>query len=182
MKTALVIIDIQQDYFEGGRNPLFGADKAALNAKIVLEKFRSKTLPIVHIQHISTRKEATFFLPDTAGVDIHPIVAPLFNEKVIVKHFPNSFRETELLNYLQSLEITDLVICGMMTHNCVDSTTRAAKDLGFNVKVIGDACATKNMEWNGETVAAEQVQTAFLAALNFFFASVITTNQYITTN
>lgn len=179
MNTALLIIDIQNDYFEGGKAQLVNPDIASVNAKLVLEKFRKSNLPVIHIQHIANRPGATFFIPDTKGAEIHKDVKPLETEQVIIKHYPNSFRETNLLDYLKSKGITDLVICGMQTHMCVDATTRAAKDLGFNSIVIGDACATKDLEVNGVKVKAADVQTAFLSALNYFYSKVMTTEQYL---
>lgn len=179
MNTALIIIDIQNDYFEGGTAQLVNPDTASGNAKLLLEQFRKKKLPIIHIQHISNRPNATFFIPNTNGSEIHIDVKPNDNEQIIVKHYPNSFRETNLLEYLKSKDITDLVICGMQTHMCVDATTRAAKDIGFNCVVIGDACATKDLEVNGVKVKATDVQTAFLSALNYFYAIVTTTEQYL---
>lgn len=67
----------------------------------------------------------------------------------------------------------------MMTHMCIDATTRAAKDLGFNITLIGDACATKDLEIHGERVAARDVHNSFLAALNNTYANVIATEQYL---
>lgn len=177
--TALLIIDIQNDYFENGAMPLVGALDASENAKLVLETFRLHSLPVIHIQHVAVKSNATFFLPNSNGVCIHNNVYPLPNEKVIVKHFPNSFKETELLEYLKILKISDLIICGMMTHMCVDATTRAAKDFGFNCTLIGDACATKNLEFNGQTVNAASVHNSFLAALNYHYSSVISTKQIV---
>ena len=179
MKTALIIIDIQNDYFDQGTMPLVGSDKASNNAKLILESFRADSLPIIHIQHIATSPTATFFLPNTKGAEIHNHVKPIGKEKIIVKHYPNSFRETELLDYLKGEKITDLVICGMMTHMCVDATARAAKDYGFNIILIGDACATKDQEINGQIVKAEEVQKSFLAALNYFYTTVKTTSDYL---
>jgi len=179
MNLALVLIDIQNDYFENGTNTRVGSDKAGKNARLILEKFRSTELPIVHIQHIATSPTATFFRPNTIGAEIHDSVKPLAHEKVVVKHFPNGFRETDMLDYLKSKSITDLVVCGMMTHMCVDATTRAAKDLGFNITLIGDACATKDLEIHGERVAAKDVHNSFLAALNNTYANVIATEQYL---
>ena len=179
MNTALIIIDIQNDYFEKGAMPLVDSDKASNNAKLILERFRADSLPIVHIQHIASRPTSTFFLPKTKGAEIHNIVKPIEKEKIIVKHYPNSFRETELLDYLKNKNITDIVICGMMTHMCVDATTRAAKDFGFNIILIGDGCATKDQEINGQIVKAEEVQKSFLAALNYFYSTVTTTQQYL---
>jgi len=179
IKTALLLIDIQNDYIEGGNNPLVGSLKASLNAKMLLAHFREKALPVIYIQHVANREGATFFIPDTKGVEIHDNVKPLPNEKVFIKHSPNSFRETGLNDYLVANGINDLVICGMMTHMCVDATVRAAKDMGYDCTVIKDACATKSLQIKSRTVAAEEVQTAFLAALNYYYSVVISTESYL---
>ncbi len=178
-KKALMIIDIQNDYFDGGANPLTGSSEASLNAKALLKNFRDQSLPVIHIQHFSTRSGSTFFIPDTEGVKIHENVVPVNGEKVIAKNYPNSFRETDLLDYLKANNITELVICGMMTHMCVDATTRAAKDFGFTCTVIGNACATRYLEIQGKTVAANEVQKSFLAALNYFYSTVKNTEDYL---
>lgn len=179
MTTALILIDIQNDYFEGGSNMLSGSDFAAKNAQMILDDFRSKELPIVHIQHVSTRPNSTFFLPGTKGVEIVAAMRPNTCEKLIVKHYPNSFRETDLLEYLRSLDVDKLVVCGMMTHMCVDATVRAAKDFGFECIVIGDACASKDLEINGKQVEAIDVQVSFLAALNYFYSKVVSTKDFL---
>lgn len=179
MKKALLLIDLQNDYFEGGTMTLVHADLACGNAALLLNEFRRMSLPVIHIRHIATRPDATFFVPDTIGAEIHHLVTPTVQEKVIVKHFPNSFRETELLSVLKENNITNLVICGMMTHMCIDATTRAVKDLSYNCTLIGDACATRDLEIAGQTVKACDVQTAFLAALNSTYATVITTGEYL---
>ena len=173
MSQALVIIDIQNDYFSGGRMELVGSDEAAGEAARLLRAFRERGAPIFHIQHVSTRPGATFFLPDTDGVKIHASVAPLASENVITKHFPNSFRETKLLEALRAAKIERLAIAGMMTHMCIDATTRSAADLGFECQVAHDACATRNLAFGGSKVAARDVQTAFLASLNGAFAKVL---------
>lgn len=178
-KKALLIIDIQNDYFADGANPLEGSLHASVNAKQILESFRKEELTVIHIQHLSTRPGSTFFIPDTKGAEIHANVAPLENEKVIVKNYPNSFRETDLLDYLRSMEITDLVVCGMMTHMCVDATVRAAKDYGFNCTLIGDACATRSLNIHDKTIKASEVHNAFLAALAYFYSNVTTTEEYL---
>jgi nicotinamidase-related amidase len=133
----------------------------------------------VHVQHIATRPGATFFLPETEGVRIHESVSPLEGETVIQKHFPNSFRETALLELLRAARIEQLVVAGMMTHRCVDSTVRAAFDLGFGVTVIKDACATRALPFGEATVSAANVQAAFLAALDGVFARVQSADAYI---
>lgn len=182
IKTALLLIDIQNDYFEGGMNPLEGSLEAGLNAQKLLSHFRKHSLPVIHIRHISNRPGSTFFLPDTEGADIHQCVSPTGGEEIVRKHFPNSFFQTNLLNLLKSKEITNLVICGMMTHMCVDATVRAAKDLGYNSVLIEDACATKDLKFKERTVKATDVQIAFLSALAPFYSTVVSTEEYINTN
>lgn len=180
--TALVIIDVQNDYFAGGNMSLVGSAEAGQKAKQLLEYYRQNHLPVIHIKHIALQAGATFFLPGTNGAEIHSSVTPKDGEKVITKHYPNSFRETELLSYLKSKDITKLVICGMMTDVCVDATVRAAMDLGFSNTVISDACATRNRELEPQIIEAAEVNTAFLAgmaALDGLYAKVMTTEQYI---
>jgi nicotinamidase-related amidase len=179
MKTALILVDIQNDYFPGGKMELEGSPGASLKAQELLAFFRLRQMAVVHIQHIAIRPGATFFLPDTAGVEIHADVQPLAGELLFHKHYPNSFRDTPLLAALRTGQISELVICGMMTHLCIDSTTRAAHDLGFNCLVAGDACATRPLSLEGHTVAAAAVQLAFLAALNGSFGSVLSTAEII---
>ena len=130
MKTSLVLIDIQNDYFDKGSMTLEGADKASVNAQLILDKFRSEGLPVIHIQHITASPAATFFCPTLLGL------------KYMIK-------QSQL---------------GMF---------------GFTCTVIGDACATKNMEINGQMVKAIDVQNSFLAALNYFYSTVVTTKDYL---
>jgi len=172
MSQALIIVDIQNDYFPGGRMELVGAKEAASEAARLLRAFRERGAPVFHIRHISTRPGATFFLPNTEGMKIHESVAPLASETVITKHFPNGFRETRLLDVLRAANIQRLAIAGMMTHMCIDATTRAAADLGFECELAQDACATRDLTFGGAKVAAKDVHTAFLASLNGAFAKV----------
>lgn len=172
MNTALLIIDIQNDYFPGGAMELAGSVEAGQQAAKLIDAFRSKALPVIHVQHLSPRPGAAFFVPGTKGVEIHPCVAPGEGEAIIRKNFPNSFRDTPLLQHLRDNRITRLVVAGMMTQMCVDSTVRAAADLGFECVLAHDACATKSMSFGGVSVPAASVQTAFLAALNGLFAKV----------
>ncbi|WP_246559495.1 cysteine hydrolase family protein [Citrifermentans pelophilum] len=143
MKTALVIIDIQNDYFPNGNMELEGSIQAASATARVLAQFRKEKWPIYHVQHSSIRPGSTFFLPGTVGAEIHNYVKPLPDEPVIIKHYPNSFRETDLLERLKAAGIGTLLVCGMMSHMCVDATVRTAFDLGFSIILAHDACATR---------------------------------------
>ena len=174
---ALVLIDIQNDYFPGGKMELCDSESAVENAALLLKAFRKAARPVFHVQHISLSPTATFFLPDTPGMLIHQRVAPLAGETVVEKHFPNSFRDTTLLEHLRAQGITSLALAGMMTHMCVDTTTRAAFDLGFTCHLAHDACATRDLTHKGKTVCAADVQTAYMAALGQVFAQVGSTQE-----
>jgi nicotinamidase-related amidase len=173
MKTALLMIDIQKDYFKGGRNELANTEKAITYIKQVLSLFRERGLSIFHVQHIALGKGASFFLPDTEGVKIHEQVAPQLNESLIIKHTPDSFFQTELHKRLSANNIKRLVVCGMMSHMCIDTTVRTAKQMGYEVVVISDACTTKDLVWNGTVIPAETVHSTFMASLQGTFAQVI---------
>lgn len=172
MKTALILIDIQNDYFPGGKMELEGSEKAGETAGTLLGAFRDEGLPVVHIRHVSTRSDSTFFLPDTDGIKIHPCVAAKKDEPIFTKHFPNAFRDTPLKSHLENMGISRLVFAGMMTHMCVDTSVRAAFDSGFSCILAHDACATRSLTFKDKTATAEQVQLAYLAALNGLFADV----------
>lgn len=176
---ALLLIDIQNDYFPEGAMELVGAVQAAEKARALLDAFRSTDRPVIHIQHIATRPNATFFLPGKPGAEIFPLLAPLPTETVLQKHFPNSFRDTGLQEVLAKLGVKELVIAGMMTQMCVDTTTRAAFDLGYKAQLACDACATRDLTFAGQTVKAADVQVSYMAALNGLFASVQTTDMII---
>jgi nicotinamidase-related amidase len=168
MKTALLVIDIQKDYFPGGKFPLVNPLPAAQKAYMLLQCFREHGGRHVHIQHIALKPDATFFVKGTTGSDIHDSVAHFEGEPIVYKHYPNSFRETNLLEILKGWEIERVVITGMMTHMCVDATARAAVDLGFKIIVVEDACATRVLTYGDTVVPAEHVHKAFLAALKSY--------------
>lgn len=181
MSEALVIIDVQNDYFDGGAFPLFQPENALANICLLANKFTRASQPLYVIQHISRSKGADFFLPATHGVDIHSLLNPFLSSRnayVIEKAYPNSFLQTTLQEKLQQQKIDQLVICGMMTHLCVDSTTRQAKELNYKVKLIADACATRDLFLGRKKIAAAEVQNAFLAALSNF-SEIKTTKAYL---
>jgi nicotinamidase-related amidase len=168
MKTALLVIDIQKDYFEGGKFPLVNPLAAAKKAYELLQCFREHNGYHIHIQHISIKPDAAFFVKGDSGSDIHDSVAHFEGEPIAYKHYPNSFRETNLLEMLKEWGIERVVITGMMTHMCVDATARAAADFGFQVIVAEDACATRDLQYGDTTIPAELVHKSFLAALKSY--------------
>jgi nicotinamidase-related amidase len=167
-KTALLIIDIQDFYFPGSSYALVNPEAASLKAKELLQAFRVKKKTVIHVRHNAK-----------VGGDIQTNVVPLEGEKVISKDHANSFRDTDLLHYLKQEKIKRLVICGMMTHMCVEAATRAAADYGFNCIVIGDACATKDLKFKDKIIPAEQVHFSTLSSLSGFYAKILDTASFL---
>ena len=166
--TALLIIDIQDFYFPGGKVPLVEPEAAAKNAAKVLAAFRAAGKPVVHVRHD--------FQP---GGSIHASVAPIEGEKVFTKTEVSCFNGTQVLAHLKDLGAEKLVIVGMQTHMCLEAATRAAHDLGFEVTVVGDACATRDLSYGDRTVPAADVHASTLATLNRTYASVIDTETFL---
>jgi nicotinamidase-related amidase len=168
LKTALLLIDFQKDYFPGGKLPLVNPLEAAKNAYVILQCFREHEGYHVHIQHISKKPDAAYFISGDRGTDIHDAVAHFEGEPIVYKHEKNAFLNTDLLDLLKSWEIHRVIITGMMTHLCVDATARAAYDLGFQVIIAEDACATRDLTFGNTTIPAEIVQRSFMAAFQSY--------------
>ncbi len=179
MKTGLILVDIQNDYFPNGKMELAGMETAGENAGKLLSLFRTNAWSIFHIQHVSNYEGATFFLPDTDGVELNQCVRSRAGEMVIQKNFPNSFRGTGLLDALKAAGVERVVICGAMSHMCIDATTRAAADFGYACVVIHDACATRNLEFKGKSVMAKEVHASFMAALGSAYAEVTSCRDFV---
>jgi nicotinamidase-related amidase len=164
---TLLIIDIQDFYFPGGKSALVEPEKAAANAALLLDSFRKEKLLVIHVRHNSE-----------PGGKINDIVKPLATEKVISKDGVNCFLKTDLLDYLKINKTDTLVICGMQTHMCVEAATRAASDYGFKCILIHDACATKNVKFGEKTIKAEDVHYSTLGTLKNY-ALIQSTNEYL---
>jgi nicotinamidase-related amidase len=176
-KTALVLIDIQNEYFPGGGLELVAPDAALLSARLALEAARAAGraagLSVIHVRHENTEAQATRFRAGGPGSAIHAAVAPFAGELVVTKHKVDSFAGTGLEDYLREEGIEELAVCGMMTHMCVDAFLRAATARDYPCALIEDATATRDLEWGGRKVAAADVKAAFYAAFAFFGARLI---------
>jgi nicotinamidase-related amidase len=179
MTRGLILVDIQNEYFPGGRLELTGIKKASANAAELLELFRDSGWPTFHIQHVSEPADAPLFTPATPFVEIHESVKPLAGERVIQKHFPNSFHQTPLLEELKAQGVDHAVIVGAMSHMCIDATTRAAYDLGLRCTLIHDACATRDLEFLGKNVKADEVHASFMAALGWWYAQLTSAADFV---
>jgi len=178
-KSALVLIDIQNDYFPGGAMECFNSISAAKNAGNILKFAREQGFMPIHIRHISTRPDANFFKPHTFGSELYHLVAPLADEQVIIKHYPNSFQKTDLKDVLLKKGVENLIICGMMSHMCIDATVRAAADKGFSCTLIQDACATRELSFLGTIIPANMVHAAYMSALSGLYARVCSTEELL---
>lgn len=179
MKTALLLLEIQNDYFpNGGRIPLEKSIDASTKARLVLDHYRENNLPIIHVQHISFDRFADRFLPCTKGAEFYSTVHPKHGEIIVKKHYPNSFKDTVLRSYLKEKKINHLMICGMMTQTTVDATVKAAYDLGYSCTVVSDACAARHLEFNNVNISAQNVHYAFLAALQPVYCNVISSDEF----
>lgn len=167
-KEALLLIDIQNVYFVPGELRLHRPHQAAKKATILLEKFRREGKPVIHVKH-----HFKMFS------NLHKSVAPAKNETIIEKEYPSSFLGTELNEYLQKKDIEKIVVAGMMSHMCVDTTVRACQDYGYEVVVIEDACATKDLQFHEKRIDAEMVHAVFMASLEGMFAKVMKLEEYI---
>ena len=183
MNTALLVVDFQNDYFpsfEGAKFPLVGTEAAAEQGAKLLRRFREKKLPVFHVRHVFVGDNATFFAENSEGVKFYPAFEPQAGEVVITKHEINSFRgTTDLHAQLQEKGIERLLIIGAMSHMCIDAATRAAADLGYQCHVAHDACATRDLQFGGQTILAEAVHAAYMSALAFAYAHVDTTDNLV---
>jgi len=167
-KTALLIVDVQEFYFPGGRMQLENPELAGMNAGLLLDHFRNNEMLVYHVRHN--------FEP---GGDIHPYVKPIEGEAVISKDQVNAFAGTGLLEMMQRDSVEQLVICGMQTHMCMEAAVRAAHDYGFTCLVASDACATRALQFEEHIISAKNVHYSTLNTLQGSYARVITTDAII---
>lgn len=178
-KRALIVIDLQNDYFPGGRWTLHNIEAAADNAARLIAAARAAGNLVVHVRHEFPSADAPFFAPGSDGAKTHAKVLPQEGEPVVLKHQVNAFRETNLKDMLDKAGVRDLTICGAMSHMCIDAAARAANDLGYNVTIVHDACASRDAEFNGVRTPAEQVHAAYMASLGFAYGQTVTTDVYL---
>ncbi len=168
---ALLLVDIQNDYFQNGAFPLPKMEQTAKKAAEVLAWARRTGQKVVHIRHEEADPAAGFLVRGTAGAETSSLVQPNSGETVVTKNYPNSFVETDLASALAG--IGELIIVGAMSNMCIDATARAAFDLGFEVTVVEDACAASDLEFQGKTFAATDVHGTFMAALASAYGKVV---------
>lgn len=174
---ALILIDIQTGFLDTG---YWGGDRNNPNAEQkageLLEIWRTKNLPIFHVQHCSSNPDS-ILNEKHRGNEFQDVVKPLESEIIIKKNVNSAFIGTNLKELLDTAKITNLVIVGLTTDHCVSTTTRMAGNYGYSVYLISDAIATFNKKGiNGEEFSAEIIHQTALASLNEEFAQVVTSD------
>ncbi len=145
MSKALLVIDVQNDYFPGGKFPLWNAEGTLAQIETAISQAKQAGIPVINVQHVfrGPISAAPFFAEGTDGVAIHPrIVAAAPQAVTIVKEFADSFRQTNLAATLQELGTTELLVCGMMTQNCVTHTAISEAAKPYKITVLPECCTT----------------------------------------
>lgn len=179
MKAALLVIDVQNEYFAPeGLWPLPDAEAALVNIRRLIEGARAHGVPVVHITHESLDPHGPVFKPGSRNVEIRDGITVRQGERRIVKHFPGAFTQTPLEAYLRQAGVDTVIVAGFMTHMCCDTTTRQAKERFFSVLFAADATATRDLKLNGAVVPHKQVHETTLAVMTSF-ATVLATGDIV---
>ncbi|KAI8337250.1 Isochorismatase-like protein [Chlamydoabsidia padenii] len=174
-EEALIVVDVQNDYFPNGKLPTWKPVETAEACAELIKKFRQEGKEVVFVKHVikdSQVKDFPFFIKGTHGVEIHDIVKPLPSEKIITKNEVSSFVGTDLKEYLTGKGVKKLVVVGMMIHNCVNATVYSGVEEGFPCVVVEEAVNTMDQSYDGEIVKAQDIKKAFLTGIQFAFSKV----------
>ncbi|MDA8257073.1 MAG: cysteine hydrolase family protein [Betaproteobacteria bacterium] len=178
--TALILIDFQGEYFNPAKLPIPGGPAAARNAARLMDAAQRLGLKVIHVQHLAANPASPLFAPGSADADFVDPLRPRPGQEVVVKHLPSSFVGTGLDALLRASEVQTLLIAGLMTHMCVDSTARDAVSQGYKVIVAHDACASRDLPaFDGAIIPGDHVHRATLAALADRFADVMDTESLL---
>ncbi|AJY10824.1 cysteine hydrolase [Burkholderia dolosa] len=178
-RTALLVIDFQNEYF-GGRLPIPDGARALRNAQRVIAFADRARMPVFHVQHVGA-VDGPLFAEGSENHRFHPDLQPAQHHAVVRKTSVSVFPTTDIHARLQAAGIDTLIVTGLMTHACVAGAARDAVPLGYSVIVVDDACATRDLDLgDGDTVSHRDLHRATLAALSDTFGDVLTTEQLLT--
>jgi nicotinamidase-related amidase len=165
--TALLVVDVQVGMFDGPDGPVHGGEHLLEKVAALIRKARDAGASVIYVQHCEGAGE--IFEPDTRWWQIHPSIAPLDGEPVVEKRTPDSFLDTKLAEELEARGINRLVLTGMQTEYCVDTTCRRAFGLGYDVTLVKDAHGT----WDTDRLTATQIVAHHNEVLGGSFARVV---------
>lgn len=179
MKRALIVIDVQNEYFEGGALPITYPPHSFEKIKTAIEKAQEKGIMTVLVQHTSLKENAGAFVRNSHMWEFHDEIKAIKPDLYIEKNHASSFVGTDLNYRLRALGIDTVTIIGYMTQNCCDATARDAAQLGYNVEFLSDANGTLAFSNHAGEVSAEELHRSFLVAQAFGFSRVLTLDEWI---
>lgn len=173
---ALICIDLQKEYFTKGRPLRISSRKRVLKkVKMMLQYARARKIPVIHIKHVSKKPLDETFRKDSRFTEFMDEVKPLNEENIVVKSSPGAFYRTNLDQILNKLGIKKVVICGLTSFLCCDTTSREAQARGYKVFFVKDATAA--LEING--VSGKKIHEVVCAIQQWYFAEVILTKDFL---
>ncbi|MEN6488197.1 MAG: cysteine hydrolase family protein [Smithella sp.] len=178
MNRALLVIDVQNEYFTG-KLPVSHPPDSLNNIIRMIEHSHKKGIPVVVIQHTAPGNDSKTFRKGTAEWNLHPKIAAQKNDHLIEKNLPGSFTGTDLEPWLRERGIDTVVITGYMTQMCCDTTARQSLHAGFSAEFISDATGTLQIENYAGRVTAEELHRAILVTQAMRFSKVMTTDQWV---
>ncbi|BAZ50442.1 isochorismatase family protein [Nostoc sp. NIES-4103] len=178
MKRALLVIDVQNEYFTG-KLPVTYPSKSLDNILQVMNIAQRRGIPIIVVRHTQPQADSPIFRKGSKEWELHPEVAKRPYDLLIEKNLPGSFTGTELESWLKNRGIDTVVICGYMTQMCCDTTARQASHLGFSVEFLSDATGTLAFKNHAGVATDEELHRATLVAQDTFISKVISSSQWI---
>lgn len=178
MKRALLVIDVQNEYFTG-KLPVTYPPESLGHILQALDAARSKGIPVVFVQHTAPAEDSPTFRKGSEEWRLHSAIANIRPDLLIEKHLPGSFTGTDLEHWLREKGIETVVISGYMTQMCCDTTARQAMHLGLRVEFLSDATGTLAVSNDAGSVTAEELHRAILVTQAMRFSKVMPTQQWI---
>ena len=179
MRRALIVVDVQNEYFEGGALPITYPENSFEQIKTAIAKAQEKGIVTVFVQHTSLKENGSSFVRGTPMWEFHDDIKAITPSLYIEKNHASSFVGTDLNYRLRTLGINTVTIIGYMTQNCCDATARDASQLGYNVEFLSDANGTLAFSNSAGEVSAEELHRSFLVAQAFGFSRVLTLDEWI---
>lgn len=177
-KRALLVIDVQNEYFTGKLPVCYPADTLP-NVLAAIDAAKEAGIPVVIVQHTMTSPGASAFVKGSDGWELHDAVKGIEVDHYVEKNLPSSFVGTDLQAWLDGNGIDTVVISGYMTQFCCDTTAKYAMHLGYNVEFLSDATATLGFENEAGRVSAEELHRAILVQQAARFSHVLPTEAWI---
>jgi len=178
MKRVLLVIDVQNEYFNG-KFPIVHSGRSLANVIESMEEASKNEIPIILIQHTALQKDSKTFVKGSKEWKLHDKVKNRKHDYIIEKNLPGSFTGTNLEDLLRKMNIDTVAVCGYMTQMCCDTTARQAFHLGFSVEFLSDATGTLDVSNSAGTISAEELQKAVLITQAMRFSKVLTTDDWI---